>query len=726
MAMSTMGDSDLSTVTGQSGVSINLDVSMDLHMDTAAWGDSDGLGAGSHTGSGWIGLQGVDATGIRVRLRQDFQTTIDAIKAPQIGLGPTGVNGTDLFFAAGGWMAKPDIYTIIATNNGGHQPTLTDLFLPAVQHALGVAYAGGNANAGGTLATLTALGTWKATDLAGFGAAMTAALTIEGYVQSNIFALTIDVATGTPIGGLAGTTYVQIGLGSLEIGIGTLNANVALGSTNALGQTMGSLYMQNVMVYVNGAYSVVDIYKHTTVGTNNNGVGIGFAVKLDKISFDYLSWGDADGVASIDSGTNTLTGGPNGYQGTNSTTAGYVGLTTDATTPSTTGMGTAEIQDLRINGALTIDVATSGHTFVEIGYNDLSITMGQLDANVALGMSKNSLGNFNNVLGTLYMKNLSVTLANGHVDISAPTTGAGVRIDFDVTAGITADTLAWGDQDGFGYNYPRTAFNNNPFTHTAVTGGGWVGLDTLVITGLHVGGQAAIDVATAQAGNTMGYTTGTTFVRLGFGGGLTVGMASMTANVEMGPTRALGQVLGNVELDTMAMTVNGYVDIMTHAATQGVVINLSATIPTLTIASITWGDADGIGTGSTAGYVGLKNLAITNLVIAGPVAIDVATIKPSATDNYALYRTVGMSDTFVHLALGNGTADIPLPGNSIIDPVAGTFSAGTLGIKMASMAVDVVLGNGPNLQTGTTSTLGSLYIKNLVLGVNGWVDIAAH
>jgi len=43
MAMTTIGDSDLSTVTGQSGVSINLDVNMDLHLDTVAWGDSDGL-----------------------------------------------------------------------------------------------------------------------------------------------------------------------------------------------------------------------------------------------------------------------------------------------------------------------------------------------------------------------------------------------------------------------------------------------------------------------------------------------------------------------------------------------------------------------------------------------------------------------------------------------------------------------------------------------------------
>ena len=152
---------------------------------------------------------------------------------------------------------------------------------------------------------------------------------------------------------------------------------------------------------------------------------------------------------------------------------------------------------------------------------------------------------------------------------------------------------------------------------------------------------------------------------------------------------------------------------------------MNVTFPTLNIASIAWGDDGqvGIPVGGNPGWVGLKNLAITNLVITGPVAIDVATILPGATDNYALYRTVGMSDTFVHIALGNGNAS--QVAGSTLDPIAGTFSAGTLGIKMATMAADVVLGNTNNF-SGVTSTLGSIYVGRALVGVNGWVDIAAH
>jgi hypothetical protein len=44
-AMTPMSDEDLSDVSGQTGVSIWVDLTMNIHIDTLAWGDSDGLGA---------------------------------------------------------------------------------------------------------------------------------------------------------------------------------------------------------------------------------------------------------------------------------------------------------------------------------------------------------------------------------------------------------------------------------------------------------------------------------------------------------------------------------------------------------------------------------------------------------------------------------------------------------------------------------------------------------
>jgi len=58
-AMTPVTDNDLSNVTGQAGVSINQDVLMNIHMDTMAWGDVDGLGnvgVGNGTSLGSTGL----------------------------------------------------------------------------------------------------------------------------------------------------------------------------------------------------------------------------------------------------------------------------------------------------------------------------------------------------------------------------------------------------------------------------------------------------------------------------------------------------------------------------------------------------------------------------------------------------------------------------------------------------------------------------------------------
>jgi hypothetical protein len=65
-AMTPLTDTELSEINGQAGVSIWVDITMDIHIDVIAWGDSDGLG-GNNTGGdkstgSYPGASGVSIT----------------------------------------------------------------------------------------------------------------------------------------------------------------------------------------------------------------------------------------------------------------------------------------------------------------------------------------------------------------------------------------------------------------------------------------------------------------------------------------------------------------------------------------------------------------------------------------------------------------------------------------------------------------------------------------
>jgi hypothetical protein len=75
-AMTPMPDEALSRVTGQAGVSINPNLTMDIHADVIAWGDSDGLGSSNiwgETGTegGYVGITNLDIKGLTVKLRDN-------------------------------------------------------------------------------------------------------------------------------------------------------------------------------------------------------------------------------------------------------------------------------------------------------------------------------------------------------------------------------------------------------------------------------------------------------------------------------------------------------------------------------------------------------------------------------------------------------------------------------------------------------------------------------
>ena len=549
MAMSAISDSDLSTMTGQSGVSINMNVDMNLSVATLAWGDSDGVTAnngvnnigGVAANAGWVGLTALNATGIQVQLRTDL-----------INAGTILNNATSAYLLAGGTAYNPANPALAAT--GGYNLT-----------QLGTEAAGGNAKALAVFMDILPDGTINSI---GSGD-----LTMAAAIKP----LTIDVATDTAgtITGVAGLTFVRIGLGSLEISMASMTANVKLSHTsdlsntnpagplnlqyngltpdgNALDNTMGQIYLGGLDVFIN-AGSYVDI---SAKGIATQGVLLGLNVIIDKLNIATLAWGDSDGIGT-------------------GTTAGWVGLT-----------GLA-ITNLTVKGAVTIDVASAAGywaadngnvTYVAFGLTNLAVGIGGLNAKVAMG---GTTGTINQVLGSIYLSNLTATI-NGDVEIMAPEHGSGVIILLGglnglngLSIAVSPFTVSWGEAAGFD------------------SAAGYVGLTNFTITGLTLAGQVTIDVATvdlsvpAQLAATTqaevmyaGYAThnvSNSFVHIGLGDGtgnlaggnnLVVGIASLSANVVLDGTAALNSVskgtLGMISATGIQATMNGWVDIAAH------------------------------------------------------------------------------------------------------------------------------------------------------------------
>jgi hypothetical protein len=80
MAMTPIPDSTLSDVTGQSGVNINADLTMNINIGTMAWGDADGIGgfnSGTDTSpwttvaaGGYVGVSNFNINGLRIKARE--------------------------------------------------------------------------------------------------------------------------------------------------------------------------------------------------------------------------------------------------------------------------------------------------------------------------------------------------------------------------------------------------------------------------------------------------------------------------------------------------------------------------------------------------------------------------------------------------------------------------------------------------------------------------------
>lgn len=265
MAMTTIGDNELSTVTGQAGVSINVDVTANLTIGTLGWGDSDGFTG--FTNAGFVGIEGLTMT-VHASGRHDgaFSTG-----------GATAI----------GYMANDPITIDVGTNDSG--ATAVRIGLPTfhisvstLQTDIFVSGATGNP-AGPTSTTAQQLGSIYISgieirlgqsstpaDAASFNAGyVTIAAAGAGNTGVNIgFNVAIDsVAIGTlsygnttsilagdfgaaATGGYVGVTGLNLDdvniVGGVAIGVGTLN-------TAALNPTanQGTITQVNI-VFANG------------------------------------------------------------------------------------------------------------------------------------------------------------------------------------------------------------------------------------------------------------------------------------------------------------------------------------------------------------------------------------------------------------------------------------------------------------------------------------------
>jgi hypothetical protein len=143
------------------------------------------------------------------------------------------------------------------------------------------------------------------------------------------------------------------------------------------------------------------------------------------------------------------------------------------------------------------------------------------------------------------------------------------------------------------------------------------------------------------------------------------------------------------------MTANGDLSIYKPANKDyATALNLDLKVPLLKVDTLSWGDADGFAGASDAGYIGLRNLDIKNLAIAGLVTIE-KVCPPGGTDiNHPLVVT--------------GAARIDFK---------------NMKVNMAYMSTDVALGPSKD---NLNQVLGSVSLSRLSVDINGTVQISAH
>lgn len=388
MAMKPVSDSTLSNVTGQSGVSIDIDVAMNITFDALGWGDTDntGLTVGGVTSpaGGWIGIDDLEINTLHMWPRTDFSMENNS--------------GVPYATSRGGWsdlkLLTIDVVTIPDTTSnpapfGPNQTTIN--------------------NAGGVTAVRIGIPT----------------LTITMDSMSGNVVLGPN-GTGTTIGGYVNGGYANGG-GPLNNGykpISRPNFNQLMGQFYIGGMNMATGTGGAVLISAHGRDSYTSTYADST--TSGPLYGSGVTIDLQNVKIDYLimnqlAWGDIDGCydqSSVAASHNTDPG---------LTRDGWVGLADLA------------IRNITINGKMFIDVGTvvdgggqtvatvadwedyintmderyavclgtTNRSFVSIMFgNNFSIRMEEMGAKVQLG-STHSLGE---TMGDIYVSDMRMTI----------------------------------------------------------------------------------------------------------------------------------------------------------------------------------------------------------------------------------------------------------------------------------------------------------------------------
>lgn len=365
-------------------------------------------------------------------------------------------------------------------------------------------------------------------------------------------------------------------------------------------------------------------------------------------------------------------------------------------------------------------------------------------------------------------------------DVLDDVTGqAGVSIGLDVNVNMTMETLAWGDSDGLGAGTDTTegwiGMSDLTIENLRIRidshQGGDLALFTIDVATATTetanmvydptAGPSSDGAFVAETTDPRMRAAGTTFVRIGLGS-LLMTMDSMTADVELAANAAAfagttdKQMMGTMTMTDFAMAIDAisYVDISAHGG-SGVTIDLAVRINSITMAACSWGDKDGLGDPTTdnmeynglvgdayglagqdpahsvtphelildasetsAGYVGLKDMSITNLVITGQVLIDVATIGTGTVG------ATGPSIAYIYNTIQAQT------GNEAISNTGVIIRLNDLAISMDEFKADIALSDSADLAgdltTGQLAVMGSILIQNMDVNVNGWVLIGAH
>jgi len=312
--------------------------------------------------------------------------------------------------------------------------------------------------------------------------------------------------------------------------------------------------------------------------TGQAGVSINQDV-LMNIHMDTMAWGDVDGLGNVGVGNGTSTGST-GLNPWNTVSAGgYIGINgfdmtlrvKARTTDLYGGYNPTTYPGLR---PLTIDVATTatgqdpnlygtGVTFVRIGLGAMEIDVSSMSFDVALG-AHTATPTLNQVLGTVSMGSIGIFISPySYVDIYNGARGTGSGVSFGIHMRIDEfimNYISWGDKDGF-VNVDTadtgTYIGQTYFVWAHTVGGGYIGLNNLVVTGpILITGTVNIDVGTVTTGYYAAATSHLTggaaktlpMVHITFGN-----MSSANGGAALGPNAAYGV---GFEVDVPKITAN--------------------------------------------------------------------------------------------------------------------------------------------------------------------------